>query len=279
MGARATRTDLEGRMSVDKETIFYIILAICICLTLTLALVASIKKKQGLYYLAIVPMLAVIVFEIILSPFKQGGSDNDYSKKVKDFADKCNISVELAQSFSDALSETDVTASLDELWFDYLDDYAFGERYRAGCGYARNEKYYRLLVYVSKGTVKSIYDQDNGRKLIYWREDGTPEVEQPDGGSILLVDGVLGEYGKEVTMPSETDGEYTYVWYMVPTGTYAVKNEFETATVFVVADDNSEDVREVLRFSEPGETQTVTVPDGYHIELSGLAEILLTPAE
>lgn len=38
--------------------------------------------------------------------------------------------------------------------------------------------------------------------------------------SIRLVDGELGEYGQEVTIPSETFGEYTYIWYNVPSGTY-----------------------------------------------------------
>ncbi len=264
---------------MDKSILFYVVAALCAFSAFALVWAASSKRRPILYFLAIVPVLVLIVSAFILCPPKQTGADDEYSKEVKNFAEKCNISVELAQSFSDALSETDISASLDELWFDYLDDYAFGERYRAWCGNIRNEKYCRLLVYVSKGTVQSIYDQDNGRKLIYRCEDGMSDVEQPDNGSILLVDGVLGDYGKEVTIPSETLGEYTYIWYMVPAGTYVVKNEFEIATVFVVADDNSEDVRKVLRFSETGETQIVTIEEGCHIELSSLTQILLTPGE
>lgn len=96
-----------------------------------------------------------------------------------------------------------------------------------------------------------------------------------ENGSIVLVDEVLGDYGKEETNKSG----YKYIWYMVPAGTYQVENRNKEATVFVVSDANSDDVSDVLKFEKAGEKQNVTVKDGYHIELSISTEILLTPVK
>lgn len=51
------------------------------------------------------------------------------------------------------------------------------------------------------------------------------------------------------------------------------------ATVFVVNNDNSDDVKSVLRFSKTGEKQRVTVEDGYNIQLSLETQVLFTPVE
>ena len=104
---------------------------------------------------------------------------------------------------------------------------------------------------------------------------GTSEEAVKENGSIVLVDEVLGDYGKEETNKSG----YKYIWYMVPTGTYEVENQNKEATVFVVSDANSDDVSDVLKFEKAGEKQNVTIKDGYHIELSISAEVLLTPVE
>lgn len=70
---------------------------------------------------------------------------------------------------------------------------------------------------------------------------GTSEEAVKENGSIVLVDEVLGDYGKEETNKSG----YKYIWYMVPTGTYEVENQNKEATVFVVSDANSDDVSDV----------------------------------
>lgn len=103
----------------------------------------------------------------------------------------------------------------------------------------------------------------------------TSEESVKGNGSIVLVDEVLGDYGKEETNKSG----YKYIWYMVPAGTYQVENRNKEATVFVVSDANSDDVSDVLKFKKAGERQNVTVKDGYHIELSISTEILLTPVK
>lgn len=103
----------------------------------------------------------------------------------------------------------------------------------------------------------------------------TSEEPVKEDGSFALIDEVLGDYGKEKTNKSG----YKYIWYMVPTGTYEVENQNKEATVFIVSDANSDDVSDVLKFEKAGEKQNVTVKDGYHIELSISAKVLLTPVE
>lgn len=103
----------------------------------------------------------------------------------------------------------------------------------------------------------------------------TSEKPVKEDDSFILIDQVLGDYGKEETNKSG----YKYIWYIVPTGTYEVENRNKESTVFVVSDANSDDVSDVLKFEKSGEKQNVTVKDGYHIELSISAEVLLTPAE
>ena len=108
-------------------------------------------------------------------------------------------------------------------------------------------------------------------------ESSSATSEEPvkEDDSFILVDEVLGDYGKEETNKSG----YKYIWYMVPAGTYEVENQNKEATVFVVSDVNSDDVSDVLKFEKAGEKQNVTVKDGYHIELSISTEILLTPVK
>lgn len=96
--------------------------------------------------------------------------------------------------------------------------------------------------------------------------------------SIRLVDGELGEYGKEVTIQSETLGEYLYVWYQVPAGTYtAISEKDGRVTIFVVGDESSEDVRLTQYLNEYGSSVEVIVEEGSHIELSGGAKLILNP--
>ena len=114
------------------------------------------------------------------------------------------------------------------------------------------------------------------------QEEAKRKVEEMvTENSIRLVDGELGEYGKEITIPSETYGTYTYVWYNVPAGKYEVtyEGEKDRATVFVVGNESSEDVRATVYFKEYGETQQITVEDETHLELSTGANLLLNPVK
>ena len=201
----------------------------------------------------------------------------EYSDEIVKFARKYKISEEATQNIENALKEASLADSLSNIeGWEQVDDYAYGERCRVLIGDRS------FLICVSKEKVESIYDRTDAPSdglgvLIYGKGIAPEETEENADGTIYLADGVLGEYGKEVTIPSETYGEYTYTQYMVPSGTYVIENQFKVATVFVVSNTDSNDVVETIRFTEKGEQQDVTIEDGYHIELSERSEVLLTP--
>lgn len=200
-----------------------------------------------------------------------------YGRAVKQFARKNKVSEAFAQSIKDVLDTTNYAERYSDLWLDSLDDWARGKRYRAWGG--SGDDHIAFMVYELNDLVESFYDICDGTKaLIYQAGNGTPEeVEQPGNGGVRIIDGILGEYGENVTIHSGTSGEHTYTWYKVPYGTYDVQNELKSATVFVVDDSNSENVASVIRFSETGEVQRVTISEGFHIEVSMGTEILLMP--
>lgn len=92
---------------------------------------------------------------------------------------------------------------------------------------------------------------------------------------LTLLGGELGDYGKEAT----TKSGYKYVRYTVPAGNYTVENKAKQSAVFVVSDSNSDDVSECLKLASDGEKTRLTVKNGYHIELSMYAQILLMPEQ
>lgn len=62
-------------------------------------------------------------------------------------------------------------------------------------------------------------------------------------------------------------------------GNYTVENKAKQSAVFVVSDSNSDDVSASLQLSSNGEKARLTVKDGYHIELSMYAQVLLIPEQ
>ena len=200
-----------------------------------------------------------------------------YEQEVKSFSSKRKVSLELAQSIKDALEQPDCPFTFEEInGWEQTEDWAFGERYQAWHYDMHADKYYYALIYTQNDQVVSVYDTTDGRKLVYECEAEKQPAPALDEGSIFLTDGVLGEYGKEVTIPSQTYGEYTYTWYVVPYGKYEVVNNSRLATVFVVSDKDSNDVRCTLQFQSSGETGEIVVEEGTHIELSMNAEVILT---
>jgi|GEM_PF-2511648 len=101
-----------------------------------------------------------------------------------------------------------------------------------------------------------------------------------EGNSITLIDGQLGEYGKTITL----DGK-DYIDYHVPEGSYLITNNGKWCKVYLAKNKyykNSDGYMEsenvtTLEFSYYGETQTITVSSGQHIELTINASITLTP--
>lgn len=197
-----------------------------------------------------------------------------YSKKAKSFAKKYKVPVELMGSLEEAIAQTGFPYSFEDMdGIEYTDDWSGGARYRVWHYATKEDKYYRILVYEKHGKVSALYDITDGRNLIYTAGDSIEESETEDG-TILLVDGTAGEYGKEVTA-----GRETYFWYMVPSGVYSAENQLKYGTLYVVSDVNADDVRKTVQFTKAGDTAEVTVEEGTHIELSVNTEVLLTPVE
>ena len=201
-------------------------------------------------------------------------SSMDESKEIKSFLKRNKeVSETFARNLEDALSLTGLGYTLDDIsWFEQTDDWAAGKRYNAQI----NMKDYIQIatigdeIYSIKNTQNS--ETDN---FLYRNENLKPDAGEIADGSILLTDGELGAYGKEVT----TKSGYKYVWYTIPTGSYTVESKAKQSTVFVVSDSNSDDVSECLKLASDGEKTRLTVKDGYHIELSMYAQILLTPEQ
>lgn len=201
-------------------------------------------------------------------------SSTDDSKEIKSFLKRNKeVSETFARNLEDALSLTGLGYTLDDIsWFEQTDDWTAGKRYNAQINM---EDYIQIAtigdeIYSIKNTQNS--ETDN---FLYRNENLKPDAGEIADGSILLTDGELGAYGKEVT----TKSGYKYVWYTIPTGNYTVENKAKQSTVFVVSDSNSDDVSASLQLSSNGEKARLTVKDGYHIELSMYAQILLTPEQ
>jgi len=98
---------------------------------------------------------------------------------------------------------------------------------------------------------------------------------------IVLVDGQLGTYGEKVSI----DGN-EYIWYYVPAGTYQVTSNVKWCKVYLDknnmkknSDGYSESINVVtLEFPNGGTTQTFTIGDDEHIELTINARIKLIPS-
>ena len=201
-------------------------------------------------------------------------SSTDESKEIKSFLKQNKeVSETFARNLEDALSLTGLGYTLDDInWFEQTDDWVAGKRYNAQI----NMKDYIQIatigdeIYSIKNTQNS--ETDN---FLYRNESLKPDAGEIAEGSILLTDGELGTYGKEAT----TKSGYKYVWYTVPAGNYTVENKAKQSTVFVVSDSNSDDVSECLKLASDGEKTRLTVKNGYHIELSMYAQILLMPEQ
>lgn len=201
-------------------------------------------------------------------------SSTDDSKEIKSFLKRNKeVSETFARNLEDELSLTGLGYTLDDIsWFEQTDDWTAGKRYNAQINM---EDYIQIAtigdeIYSIKNTQNS--ETDN---FLYRNESLKPDEGEIAEGSILLTDGELGAYGKEAT----TKSGYKYVWYTVPAGNYTVENKAKQSTVFVVSDSNSDDVSECLKLASDGEKTRLTVKNGYHIELSMYAQVLLIPEQ
>lgn len=110
--------------------------------------------------------------------------------------------------------------------------------------------------------------------------DEIDTASESSSQGITLVDGELGEYGKYVTV----DG-HTFINYYIPEGTYTILNNGILCKVYLAKDnyyENSDGYQEneivkTLEFSNHGESDTITISEGEHLELTSSATVTLTP--
>lgn len=201
-------------------------------------------------------------------------SSTDESKEIKSFLKRNKEATEtFAKNLKAALPLAGLDYTLDDVnWLEQTDDWAAGSRYNAQI----NGKIYIQIATIND-EIYSIKNTKNGATddFLYKNEDLKPDAGDVPNGSILLTDGELGDYGKEAT----TKSGYKYVRYTVPAGNYTVENKAKQSSIFVVSDSNSDDVSASLQLSSNGEKARLTIKDGYHIELSMYAQILLTPEQ
>lgn len=234
------------------------------------------------------------------------GADTDIYKQgyepynVADYIVDTSIASELTTlSESYVSSQLNYPSSADFAWLDwnYSRDhnlYSVSSTVTAQNAFGvEDELAFRLIYQVNDGTAKLLYFELDGNVLLNnlnsvskpeRKKIETPQAEKAENSSnsIVLTDGELGKYGKEVDL----DGE-TYIDYHVPEGKYSVSNNGNWCKVFVAKDKyykNSEgymenEIVETLEFINYGETKTLFVCEGEHIELTASASITLTPTE
>lgn len=189
---------------------------------------------------------------------------------IRKFAKDNHISIELAENLNQVVQSIDLASSVKKIsnW-NQTADWANGKRYNANVGFKD------IQVSVIGNEVYCIKDMTYNKtdNFIYRNENAGKSKEEPDDGTILLSDGLLGDYGERAT----TKSGFEYIRYTVPAGTYTVESKIQGSSVFVVADNNSDDVTTVLQMVDKGTKATMTIKDGYHIELSMNTEVALTP--
>lgn len=191
---------------------------------------------------------------------------------VRKFAKDNHISIELAENLNQVVQSIDLASSVKKIsnW-DQTADWANGKRYNANVGFKD------IQVSVIGDEVYCIKDMTHNKidNFIYRNENAGKSKEEHDDGTILLSDGLLGDYGERST----TKNGFEYIRYIVPAGTYTVESKIQGSSVFMVADNNSDDVTAVLQMVDKGVKAAMTIKSGYHIELSMNTEVVLTPAE
>lgn len=195
-------------------------------------------------------------------------TDETYPKDVKSFAKKRKIPESLAGSLKDAMEQSDSPFGFDEInGWESADDWALGSRYRAWTYKAKEDKYYWILIYEKNGKVESLYDITDGAKLIYEAEKEDSGQTDTSAGSIRIVDGELGEYGKKVQLDS-----YEYIWYMVPAGKYEAIGNAKNSIIYIDKDEitrNAEGYVEMQNVDTytvaKGGTVTIEIGEGEHV--------------
>jgi hypothetical protein len=106
------------------------------------------------------------------------------------------------------------------------------------------------------------YENNKSRKAI------PSETEKKDSNpnTIILRDGEIGQYGKQ-------DGDY--IDYYLPAGKYKAISKNGNVKIALVNNSNDEDYSFIAEFTEIGQSKTINIKSGYHIELTMYGEVEL----
>ncbi len=174
--------------------------------------------------------------------------------------DNC-VSLALAEDIEYALSQSEHAYKLHQVYeWKQIDDWAAGPRYT---GWMDME--YIWVFYVKDNKVASIRQQ-KGLEFVYQAAEEA-SVESTDG-SIHLVDGELGEYGrKDSTYPE-------YVDYYIPEGRYSVSGNAKNSIVMIIDNSTNDEIsRLTLAAEQSGE---IEITSNQHIELTIYSDVTLT---
>lgn len=155
----------------------------------------------------------------------------------------------------------------------------------------KEEIQFKLIYLVGDDTATMLYCELGGNILIN-NMDSAPSSErkrtETQGSAsesnfeIVLEEGQLGTYGKTI----EIDG-YEYIKYHVPKGKYTIINNGKLCKVYLAKDKyfkNSDgymenEIVKTISFTYYGETETIDIGSGEHLELSLNAIVTLIPKE
>ncbi len=127
---------------------------------------------------------------------------------------------------------------------------------------------FRTIFWVNDDSIKPIYLEVNlqiirDERAAYplpERKEVAVSAQPSENGTIHIVDGQLGDYGKKVQLDSQE-----YDWYMVPAGKYKAVSNVKTCTIYI---DKNEITRNSSGYVEMQNVATHTWSYGETIEIN-----------
>lgn len=135
-----------------------------------------------------------------------------------------------------------------------------------------------LAIFIIAGSCSSNDEKEKADETSEVHTTESPEIdsELEYDLTFFLTAGIQGEYGETITYNEGTEFEESFFAYYVPYGKYMVKNVGDYPTQVNAYSDQT--VTNVSGFEEPeegfaitlkvGETKELTVPEGWHVEIS-----------
>ena len=249
------------------------------------------------------PLIAYCNMDSTVEAIRIGMGENIYKRgyepyQIEDYMVDTDIAAELQIITEDYVrSQLNYPSTADFSWLDWSygrdhDLYSVSGRVTAQNGFGmESEVPFKLIYQLDDTQANLMYFTLNGSDVIN-RMDSFPQPERKrtenadqdntatEDGSILLIEGEAGLYGKKVDL----DG-FEAINYHVPEGTYSVVNNGVWCKVYLAKDEyyrNSDgyienEIVQTLEFTEHEEKQRLMVGPGEHLELTLNATITLIP--